>query len=194
MTVQSPIIINTPLTEQVVRSLRAGDRVLFTGVIFTARDAAHRRLVDALERGDALPVSLVDQVLFYVGPTPAPPGYPIGAAGPTTSGRMDAYAPRLIRECGLRGMIGKGVRQEPVRQACRDAGAIYFGAVGGLGALLARCVTSAEVVAYPDLGPEAIYRFVVQNFPAVVVNDAQGGDAYHEGRAHFARHPACGIL
>lgn len=178
-----PRLIETPFTASVARSLRAGERVLLTGVLLTGRDAAHRRLVETLDRGETLPVSLTDQVIFYVGPTPAPPGFPIGAAGPTTAGRMDAYAPRLIAQCGLRGMIGKGMRREPVRAACREHGAVYFGAIGGLGALLGQCVQAAEVIAYPDLGPEAMYRLVVRDFPLLVVNDTAGGDAYAEGRA-----------
>ena len=185
MSLQS-IPLTTPLTETAARGLRAGERVLLSGVLYTARDAAHRRLIEALERNEPLPVTLTDQVIFYVGPTPAPPGYPLGAAGPTTAGRMDRYAPRLIAASGLRGMIGKGVRQEAVRTACREYGAVYFGAIGGLGALLGQCVRAAEVVAYADLGPEAIYRLTVEAFPAIVVNDTVGGDAYAAGRARFA--------
>lgn len=184
---QSPISLVTPFTEAKARSLRAGERVLISGTLLTGRDAAHRRLVDTLERGESLPVALRDAVMFYVGPTPAPPGHPIGAAGPTTAGRMDRYAPRLIAECGLRGMIGKGLRLPVVREACQRYGAVYFGAIGGLGALLARCVITAEIVAYPELGPEAIYRLQVQDFPALVINDTLGGDAYLTGRALYAR-------
>jgi len=179
--------LETPLTEGVACELRAGDAVLLSGVILTGRDAAHRRLIETLDRGESLPVSLTNQIIFYVGPSPAPPGRPIGAAGPTTAGRMDAFAPRLIAECGLRGMIGKGARREVIRQACRDYGAVYFGAIGGLGALLGQRVTDAEVLAYPDLGPEAIYRFTVRDFPLIVVNDTMGGDYYSAGRALFAR-------
>jgi len=179
--------LHMPCTEEIARALRAGEAVLLSGEMLTGRDAAHQRLIETLDRGDALPVSLADQLIFYVGPTPAPPGRPIGAAGPTTAGRMDAYAPRLIAECGLRGMIGKGVRSEPVRRACVAHGAVYFGAIGGLGALLGQRVVAAEVAAYPDLGPEAIYRFVVRDFPVVVVNDTVGGDFYAEGRARYAR-------
>lgn len=175
------------MTEAVARELRAGETVRLSGTMLTGRDAAHRRLVEALDRGEPLPVSLTDQVIFYVGPTPPSPGRAIGAAGPTTAGRMDAYAPRLIAECRLRGMIGKGLRREPVRQACREYGAVYFGAIGGLGALLGQCVVEAEVLAYPDLGPEAIYRFVVRDFPLMVINDTVGGDFYTAGRACYAR-------
>lgn len=182
-----PIILETPFTEATARALRAGEQVLISGAILTGRDAAHRRLVEALDRGEPLPVSLVDEIIFYVGPTPAPPGYALGAAGPTTAGRMDLYAPRLLAACGLRGMIGKGARQPAVRDACRQYGAVYFGAIGGLGALLGSCVTAAEIIAYPDLGPEAIYRLHVERFPAVVINDTIGGDAYLDGRARYAR-------
>lgn len=183
----TPRHLETPLTEDLARALRAGESVLLSGELLTGRDAAHRRLIEALDRGEALPVALEGQIIYYVGPTPPPPGRPIGSAGPTTAGRMDAYAPRLIAECGLRGMIGKGVRNAAVRQACADYGAVYFGAVGGLGALLGQCVVEAELLAYPDLGPEAIYRFVVRDFPVVVVNDTVGGDLYADGRARFAR-------
>jgi len=186
--------LTTPFTDTAARALRAGDAVLLSGTILTGRDAAHRRLMELLDRGEPLPISLRDEIIFYVGPTPPPPGCPIGAAGPTTSGRMDAYAPRLIAECGLRGMIGKGARQAPVRQACRDHGAVYFGAIGGLGALLGRCVTTANIVAYPDLGPEAIYRLTVRDFPLVVVNDAHGGDAYLAGRALFSTDAAASLV
>jgi fumarate hydratase subunit beta len=179
--------LSTPLTRAVVAQLRAGQSVSLSGTILTGRDAAHRRLVELLDRGEALPVSLVDEILYYVGPTPAPPGRPLGSAGPTTSGRMDAYAPRLITDCGLRGMIGKGIRSQAVREACRAYGAVYFGAVGGLGALLGQCVTAAEIVAYPELGPEAIYRLTVHDLPLLVVNDTVGGDAYLEGRARYAK-------
>ncbi len=182
----TPIHLTLPLTEAAVRELRAGQAVLLSGTLLTGRDAAHRRLIELLDRDEPLPVSLRGETIFYVGPTPAPPGRPIGAAGPTTSGRMDAYAPRLIATCGLRGMIGKGQRSAAVRQACIEYGAVYFGAIGGLGALLGRCVTAAEVVAYPDLGPEAIYRLTVTDFPAIVINDTHGGDAYVDGRARWA--------
>ena len=182
-----PIPVQLPLSIATVRALRAGDSVLLSGPLLTGRDAAHRRLAALLDAGEPLPVPLDGETIFYVGPTPAPPGRPIGAAGPTTSGRMDAYAPRLIAACGLRGMIGKGIRSDAVREACRRHGAIYFGAIGGLGALLGNCVRSADIVAYPDLGPEAIYRLMVEDFPAIVINDTLGGDAYREGRACFAR-------
>jgi fumarate hydratase subunit beta len=178
--------LETPLSEAGVRALRAGDAVRLSGVIYTARDAAHRRLAALLDAGEALPVSLDGAVLYYVGPTPAAPGHPIGAAGPTTAGRMDAYAPRLIATCGLRGMIGKGQRSPEVVRACAEDGAVYFGAIGGLGALLGQCVLAAEVAAWPELGPEAIYRLQVRDLPLVVVNDTLGGDSYRAGRAQYA--------
>jgi fumarate hydratase subunit beta len=186
MMASAQIRLETPFREAVARDMRAGERVLITGTLFTGRDAAHRRLCELLERGAPLPLSLADAILFYVGPTPAPPGRPLGAAGPTTAGRMDAYAPRLIAECGLRGMIGKGARDAAVRLACVTYGAVYFGAIGGLGALLGQCVTTAEIVAYPDLGPEAIYRMTVRDFPVLVINDTLGHDAYEEGRTRYA--------
>lgn len=177
--------LTSPFTESMARALHAGEQILFTGALLTGRDAAHRRLVSLLDAGEALPVSLRDEIIFYVGPTPAPPGRPIGAAGPTTAGRMDLYAPRLIADCGLRGMIGKGLRNGEVREACVTYGAVYFGAIGGLGALLGCCVTAAEIVAYPELGPEAIYRLHVREFPMVVVNDSFGHDAYVDNRKAF---------
>jgi fumarate hydratase subunit beta len=183
-----PLRVQLPMEAETARGLRAGQAVLLSGTLFTGRDAAHRRLMTALERGEPLPVDLQGATIFYVGPTPAPPGRPIGAAGPTTSGRMDAYAPTLIARCGLRGMVGKGIRSAAVREACAAHGAVYYGAIGGLGALLGQCVVAAEVIAYPDLGPEAIYRLDVRDFPAVVVNDTVGGDAYVEGRAEWERH------
>lgn len=172
-----PIDLRTPLTEEHVMSLRAGDRVLLSGVIYTARDAAHKRLYDLLQAGEELPVDLRGQVIYFVGPTPARPGQVIGSAGPTTSGRMDAYTPALIAY-GLRGMIGKGRRSPEVLKAIQEHGAVYFGATGGAGALLAKRIVKAEVVAYPDLGPEAIHRLEVKDFPVIVVNDAHGGDLY----------------
>lgn len=177
--------ITTPLTEEVARSLKAGDQVLLTGVIYTGRDAAHQRMFEALKAGQELPVDLKDQIIYYVGPCPAKPGQVIGAAGPTTSGRMDAYAPTLIREKLLRGMIGKGSRTAEVVKAMADVGAVYFLAVGGAGALLAQRITKASVVAYEDLGPEAIYRLEVEDFPVVVGIDCAGNNLYSIGRAKY---------
>jgi len=180
------ISITTPIDEITARRLRSGDRILLSGVIYTARDAAHKRMVEELSRTGRLPIDVVGQVIYYVGPTPAPPGRVIGSAGPTTSGRMDVYAPILIKH-GLRGMIGKGFRSDPVIAAMREYGAVYFGATGGAGALLARRILSCEVVAYPELGPEAIHRLEVSDFPLIVINDTYGRDLYREGTAHYSR-------
>ena len=172
------IKLTTPLSLETVRSLKAGDRVLLSGVIWTGRDQAHKRLVALLDEGKPLPCDLEGQVIYFVGPCPARPGMPIGSAGPTTSYRMDAYSPRLLAECGLRGMIGKGGRTAPVIEAMKQHGAVYFAATGGAGALIARCVKKCELVAFPDLGPEAIYRLEVENFPLVVATDANGETLY----------------
>jgi fumarate hydratase subunit beta len=172
------------LDEETVQSLRAGDRVLLSGVVYTARDAAHKRMFEILERGEELPVDLRGQVIYYVGPTPPRPGRLIGAAGPTTAGRMDAYAPALM-SYGVKGMIGKGSRNAAVKEAIRKHGAIYFAATGGAGALLAKCVKSADIVAYEELGAEAIRRLVVEDLPVLVVNDIYGGDLYEEGVASW---------
>lgn len=180
-----PKRITAPLDEETARSLRAGDRVLISGTLLAARDAAHKRLVEALAAGQPLPVDLRDQVIYYVGPAPARPGAIIGSAGPTTSGRMDPYTPPLL-EAGVRGMIGKGFRSDMVRQAIARHGAVYLAAVGGSGALLARRITAAEVVAYDDLGPEAIYRLTVVDFPTIVINDSLGNDLYRDAAARYA--------
>ncbi len=180
------IVLHTPLSEHDVTSLTIGDRVLLNGVLYTARDAAHKRLVELLQSGGPLPFDLSGQVIYYVGPSPAPPGRPVGAAGPTTSYRMDAYAPMLIRH-GLRGMIGKGARNDAVKEAMRQHKAVYFAAIGGAGALTARSILSAEVIAYPELGPEAVRRLEVKNFPVIVANDVHGGDLYEEGVRRYAR-------
>ena len=172
------IRITTPLTGEVARGLKAGDRVLLSGVIWTGRDQAHKRLVALLDEGKPLPVELKDQVIYFVGPCPAPPGRPIGSAGPTTSYRMDAYSPRLLEACGLRGMIGKGARTSPVVEAMRRCGAVYFAATGGAGALIAQCIKRCELIAFQDLGPEAIYRLEVEDFPLVVATDASGATLY----------------
>jgi len=173
----APYILTPPLTDGDVLPLRVGDRVLISGVIYSARDAAHRRMAEALARGDELPFGPTGQIIYYMGPSPAPPGRPIGSAGPTTSYRMDGWAPALYA-AGVRATMGKGPRSAEVRRAIREHRALYLAAVGGAGALLARCVKAAEVIAYPDLGPEAVRRLVVEEFPAVVVNDAHGGDLY----------------
>jgi fumarate hydratase subunit beta len=155
-------------------------------VVYTARDAAHKRLIQLIEAGESLPFDLDGQVIYYVGPSPAKPGQAVGAAGPTTSYRMDAYAPTLIAR-GLRGMFGKGKRNDAVKDAMRSHTAVYFAAIGGAGALMAKSILSAEVIAYPELGPEAIRRLEVHNFPVIVANDAHGGDLYEEGAKAYAR-------
>ena len=174
------IKLKTPFSKTEAEKLNAGDQVLLTGQIYTGRDAAHKRLIELIEQGKDLPIPLEDQVIYFVGPTPARPGKAIGSAGPTTSYRMDAYSPRLI-SLGLRGMIGKGGRSDEVKEAMKKYKAIYFAAVGGAGAKIAECITEAEVVAYEDLGPEAIRRLTVVEFPVVVINDTHGRDLYQEG-------------
>ncbi len=181
--------ITTPLTDDVVRGLRAGDEVAISGVVYQARDAAHKRLVALIEAGEPLPFELQGAVIYYMGPSPAKPGKVIGSAGPTTSGRMDAYAPLLMAH-GLKGMIGKGLRTPEVKQAMVDAPAVYFAATGGAGALLSQRIVGNEVIAYPELGAEAIARLEVKDFPAIVVNDCYGADLYEEGRARYARRAA----
>lgn len=178
------LLLTSPLSETIARSLKAGDRILFTGVIWTARDAAHKRLVSLLDQGQKLPVELRDQLIYFVGPCPARPGQVIGSAGPTTSGRMDAYSPRLIKECGLRGMIGKGNRSWAVIEAMKQYGAVYFAATGGAGALIARCIKKCEVIAFPELGPEAIHRLEVENMPLVVAIDSNGNNLYSPAPAN----------
>jgi fumarate hydratase subunit beta len=178
--------LTTPLTDEVIEQLRAGDKVTITGVIYVGRDAAHKRLVAALDAGEPLPFEPQGQIIYYMGPAPAKPGDPIGSAGPTTSYRMDPYAPRLM-EAGLKGMIGKGNRSMPVREAMQRHKAVYFGAIGGAGALIAKSVKKAEVIAYDDLGAEALRRLEVKDFPAIVVNDVYGGDAYEDGLQRYNR-------
>jgi fumarate hydratase subunit beta len=180
------IRLKTPLSNADVEKLKAGDKVLLNGVIYTGRDAAHKRLFDLLQGGKPLPIDLKGQVIYYVGPAPAKPGQVIGSAGPTTSGRMDAYSPKLI-EMGLKGMIGKGMRKKEVVEAMKKHKAVYFAATGGAGALLAKAIKKAQVVAYEDLGPEAINRLEVQDFPVIVVNDTKGNDLYQEGMRKYAR-------
>ena len=179
-----PVRLTTPLSRWDVESLHAGDRVMLSGTVYTARDAAHARLVALLAEGRPLPFPPEGQVIYYVGPTPPRPGAPIGSAGPTTSGRMDPYTPALLN-AGIKGMIGKGSRSAEVREAMVRHKAVYFAATGGAGALLARRVRSSEVVAWEDLGPEAVRRLVVEDFPLVVVNDVFGSDLYEDGAAHY---------
>lgn len=174
------IVINTPLSKEQAKSLRAGDTVLLNGVIYTARDAAHKRLVELLDKGEKLPIDVEGAIIYYVGPTPAKPGQVIGSAGPTTSYRMDAYAPRLL-DLGLRGMLGKGKRSDDVIASMKKNGAVYLGAIGGAAALIAKKITEAEVVCYEDLGSEAIRRLVVKDFPATVIIDSEGNNLYESG-------------
>ena len=176
--------ITTPLTDEIIAMLHAGDRVSINGVIYVARDAAHKRMVAALEQGETLPFDPAGQIVYYMGPSPAKPGRVIGSAGPTTAYRMDAYAPRLMA-IGLKGMIGKGERTAPVIEAMQQYRCVYFGATGGAAALIARSIQSARVIAYDDLGPEAVRELIVADFPAIVINDIYGGDAYQSGRAAY---------
>ncbi len=181
-----PIRIKPPLSDEDVERLKTGDRVLINGIIYTGRDAAHKRLFDLLREGKALPFDLKGQIIYYVGPTPAKPGQVFGSAGPTTSYRMDAYSPSLI-EKGLKGMIGKGMRSDAVKAAMKKYKAVYFAATGGAGALLAKRVKKAEIVAYEDLGPEAIRRLEVDDLPVIVVNDVRENDLYIEGEKKYKK-------
>jgi fumarate hydratase subunit beta len=176
--------LQPPLSDEDVEKLKIGDRILINGIIYTGRDAAHKRLVDLLKAGKTLPFDIKGQIIYYVGPTPAKPGQALGSAGPTTSYRMDAYSPSLI-ERGLKGMIGKGMRSDVVKEAMKKYKAVYFAATGGAGALLAKRVKKAEIVAYEDLGPEAIRRLVVDDLPVIVVNDVRGNDLYIEGQKKY---------
>ncbi|MBI5755357.1 MAG: Fe-S-containing hydro-lyase [Nitrospirae bacterium] len=185
--------ITTPLTDNVITGLKAGDRVEITGVLYTARDVAHKRLVQMIKEGEKLPFDLRGQIIYFVGPTPAKPGMPIGSAGPTTSGRMDPYSPYLIEQ-GLKGMIGKGGRSKEVVDAMAEHKCIYFAAVGGVAALLSKKIKKAEVIAFEDLGTEAVRRLEVEDFPAIVINDIYGGDLYKEGVARYSSPPSSRIL
>lgn len=176
--------ITMPLTAEKTKELHCGDNVLISGVIYTGRDAAHKRFVELLEQGGELPIDVKDAVIYYVGPAPAQPGQVIGSAGPTTSYRMDAYAPALL-DIGLKGMIGKGKRSPEVVDSMKKNQAVYFGAIGGAGALLAKCIKKAEVVAYEDLGAEAVRRLEVEDLPAIVVIDSEGNDLYEQGRKDY---------
>jgi fumarate hydratase subunit beta len=180
MSMTEPTKLMPPLTDDVIVKLKAGDRVTITGVIYTARDMAHKSMVEGYKKGERLPFDLKGQILYYTGPTPAPPGRPVGSAGPTTSYRMDKYTPALL-ELGLKGMIGKGPRSEEVKDAIKKNRAVYFAAIGGAGALISKAIKKAEVIAYAELGTEAVMRLEVQEFPAIVVNDVHGGDLYRIG-------------
>lgn len=178
--------ITTPLTEEKLKDLEAGDTVYISGTIYTGRDAAHQRLIDTLQRGEELPVDLKDQIIYYVGPAPAKPGQVIGSAGPTTSYRMDDLTVQLL-ELGLNGMIGKGSRGEKVIEGMKEHGAVYFAAIGGAGALIADSIKECEIVAYEDLGPEAIRKLNVEDFPVIVVIDSRGNNLYVSEREKYRR-------
>lgn len=179
-------IVTAPISKETAKSLKAGDSVLISGVIYTARDAAHERMTRLHHEGEPFPIDLKDQIIYYAGPCPAKPGEVIGSCGPTTAGRMDAYTPELL-DNGLGAMIGKGARSEAVVDAIKRNGCVYFGAIGGAGALIAECIKKAEVVAYDDLGTEAIRRLEVENFPAVVLIDCEGGDLYENGQKKYRK-------
>ena len=178
--------VRPPLSDADVESLKAGDRVRITGVLYTARDAAHGRLLPLMDAGRPLPIEVKGQIIYYTGPSPARPGQIVGSIGPTTGGRMDTFTPKLLA-LGLKGTIGKGARSQPVKDALREHKAVYFGAIGGAGAVLSAFVKKLEVVAYEDLGTEAIRRLEVEGFPAIVINDCHGGDLYEDGRKQYAR-------
>jgi fumarate hydratase subunit beta len=178
--------ITTPLTKDKIKDLKAGDSVLLSGVIYTARDAAHKRLVELIDKGEKLPIDVKDAVIYYMGPTPAKPGNALGSAGPTTSYRMDAYAPQLL-ELGLKGMIGKGLRSQEVVDSMVKNKAVYFAAIGGAGALIGKCVKRAEIVTYEDLGSEAIRRLEVEDLPIFVVIDSEGNNLYETGQNAYLK-------
>ena len=183
---EDSVRIYTPLTDEMVEKLRIGDRVLINGIIYTGRDAAHKRLVSLINKGESLPFDIAGQILYYVGPTPPKPGQAVGSAGPTTSYRMDPFAPVLIAK-GLKGMIGKGSRGKEVIDAMKKYKAVYFAATGGAGALISKRIKKAEVVAYEDLGPEAIRKLEVEDLPVIVVNDVRGNDLYIEGKKRYRK-------
>jgi fumarate hydratase subunit beta len=175
-----------PLTDKDIAGLKAGDNVLLSGTLYVARDAAHKRMIEQLDKGEPLPFNVKGQTIYYMGPSPAPPGHVIGSAGPTTSKRMDIYTPRLL-EAGLKAMIGKGIRSPEVKEAMKKHKAVYFAAIGGAGALISKSIVKAEVIAYPDLGPEAVLKIEAKNFPATVINDISGGDLYEKGKKEYTR-------
>lgn len=177
-------VIHLPLSEEIIKDLRCGDSVQINGIIYTARDSAHKRLFSSIMNGEPMPFDIRGQVIYYMGPSPARPGKVIGAAGPTTSGRVDVYAPKLI-EMGLKGMIGKGSRTKAVKDAMVKYRAVYFGAIGGAGALISKSIFKSEIIAYPELGAEAVRKLEVINFPATVINDIFGGDLYLEGKSAY---------
>ena len=176
--------VRLPLTDKTLEGLKAGDSILLTGTMYVGRDAAHKRMVEALDQGKPLPFDIKGQTIYFMGPSPARPGQPIGSAGPTTSGRMDSYSPRLIAE-GLKGMIGKGMRSQEVKDAMKKYKAVYLAAIGGAGALISKTIKKSEVIAYKELGAEAVYRLEVEDFPATVINDIHGNDLYEKGKARY---------
>ena len=178
--------IALPLTDETVANLKAGDDVLLSGIMYVGRDSAHKRIVEALDQGKPLPFDIRGQTIYYMGPSPAKPGQAIGSAGPTTSGRMDSYSPRLMAE-GLRGMVGKGMRTPAVKEAMKKYRAVYFAAIGGAGALISKAIKKSDVIAYEELGAEALLRIEVADFPAIVINDIYGGDLYEEGTAKYKK-------
>jgi len=178
--------IALPLTDETVANLKAGDDVLLSGTMYVGRDSAHKRIVEALDQGKPLPFDIRGQTIYYMGPSPAKPGQAIGSAGPTTSGRMDSYSPRLMAE-GLRGMVGKGMRTAAVKEAMKKYRAVYFAAIGGAGALISKAIKKSAVIAYEELGAEALLRIEVADFPAIVINDIYGGDLYEEGKAKYKK-------
>lgn len=178
--------IETPVTDEVIEKLKAGDRVFITGHLYTGRDSAHKKLIELVKEGKELPMDVKGQFIYYVGPTPARPGKPIGSAGPTTSYRMDSFAPTL-HSLGLKGTIGKGSRSEEVKESLRKYKAVYLASVGGAGALISKSIEGSEVIAYPELGPEAIRKVEVKDFPCIVINDMYGGDLYEEGKKNYRK-------
>ncbi|MBC8359314.1 MAG: Fe-S-containing hydro-lyase [Candidatus Aminicenantes bacterium] len=178
--------IETPVSDELITNLRAGDKVFITGYLYTGRDSAHKKLIDLVNEGKELPIDVKGQFIYYVGPTPARPGKPIGSAGPTTSYRMDSFAPTL-HALGLKGTIGKGSRNEEVKESLKKYKAVYLAAVGGAGALISKSIEGAEVIAYSELGPEAIRKVEVKDFPCIVINDMYGGDLYEEGKKQYKR-------
>ncbi len=178
--------ISTPLNDDIVRELKTGEKVLLSGYVYTARDTAHKRFMDTLRTGNGLPFEIRNQIIYYCGPSPAPPGKVIGACGPTTSSRMDVYTPQLLA-LGLKGMIGKGRRSPAVKEALQEFRAVYFGATGGAGALLSRSVVSSEIIAYGDIGPEAVVKLGIRDMPLFVINDIYGNDLYEEGMERYRK-------
>jgi fumarate hydratase subunit beta len=179
-----PKKLNLPLTDKVIAGLKTGDNVLLSGVLYVARDAAHKRIVDTLEKGQKPPFEIKGQTIYYMGPAPTKPGQAIGSAGPTSSYRMDIYSPQLL-EAGLKGIIGKGQRTQPVLDALKKYKAVYFAAIGGAGALISKSIKKSEIIAYKELDAEAVRKIDVENFPVTVINDIYGGDLYREGKAKY---------